>query len=228
MNEKFNKGKLMLIAIIPLMAIVILIAVLGNRVNVNHNTNITNIGDVKVEMTTKENNSSLEKLSASSNVPYAIGVKNAGENDAYVFMTITVPYDADTQRLAYFSNTAGITSEWKLVSVGIVDNKGISDVSNIKNKSDAHAAMSENTITYVYGYIGDNKDGTLKALAPDAKTSNIFDYVKLENGSSMASMTSDCEFITNIYAIQTTEYDNDAILINDGWAVVNKAIVNAK
>jgi hypothetical protein len=165
-------------------------------------------------MTAKEDNSSLDKLSASANFPYAIGVKNTGANEAYVFMTITVPYVSDAQTVAYFSNTAGITSEWKLVEVG-------TDVNSVKNNTDTYGIISGDTITYVYGYVGKNTDGTLKALASGDKTSYIFDYLKLENGSTMATMNAECFIKTNVYAVQTTEFDG-AVSVNDAWATINK------
>lgn len=209
-----KKGKLLLCALIPLIAAIGIFVIANGGTNLEYTNDIHTIGDVSVEMTAKEDNSSLEKLSASANVPYAIGVKNTGENDTYVFMTITVPYVSDTQTVSYFSNTAGLTSEWKLVNVG-------TDVSNVKNNTDANGIVSDNTITYVYGYVGRNTDGTLKALASGDKTSYIFDYLKLENGSTMGTMKTECFVKTNVYAIQTTELNADLTDINDIWNVVN-------
>lgn len=209
-----KKGKLLLCALIPLIAAIGIFVIANGGTNLEYTNDIHMIGDVSVEMTAKEDNSSLEKLSASANIPYAIGVKNTGENDTYVFMTITVPYVSDTQTVSYFSNTAGITSEWKLVNVG-------TDVSKVKNNTDDYGIISGDTITYVYGYVGDNADGALKALASGNKTSYIFDYVKLENGSTVATMNSECFMNTNVYAVQTTEFEG-AISVDDAWAAINK------
>jgi hypothetical protein len=212
-----KKGKLLLCALIPLIAAIGIFVIANGGTSLEYTNDIHTIGDVSVEMAAKEDNSSLDKLSASANVPYAIGVKNTGANEAYVFMTITVPYVSDAQTVAYFSNTAGITSEWKIVSVGT----NITDVSSVKNNAENYGIISGDTITYVYGYIGNNADGTLKALATGDKTSYVFDYLKLENGSTMATMNSECFIKTNVYAVQTTEFEG-AVSINDAWAIVNK------
>ena len=63
--------------------------------------------------------------------------------------------------------------------------------------------MNNKTITYVFGYVGDNGDGTLKALTPDNETEVLFDVMKLANVANTNIAGTNGLIVTKAYAIQT-------------------------
>ncbi len=233
-NKKGNK-KLLVLLILLLFIPVLTWGVVSTLSDVDINHDVYTIGNVEIKIVSNEVGS-LENLVPNATIPYEIAAKNIGINDAYVFMSITVPCEnvewtddngrphgeALTQMFSYYSNTAGITSEWKLVSVGSVNNSQILDVSYVQNNSDNYGVISDNSITFVYGYVGDNTDGSLKALAPDYETSSLIDYLKLANVSNPASMIG--EITTKLYGIQVTKLDGGLNEVDAVWDIVNDAV----
>ena len=215
------------------------------------------IGQIEVELVGDNNLYAVEDLTPRYEYEFTRSVKNIGINDAYVFMTVTIPYevaslhnadgntileDANIQLFKYgAAGVAGVASQWKLVDAGKYADLTLVDMasSNINEVSDTMGAIDEvgKTVTYVYAYVGDGD--TLKALAPDAETTALFDIMKFANVSD-TEITHNIEdtvgqIKTQVYAIQCenvleTEYmtGNNA----DGseqviavWDVLNNALV---
>jgi hypothetical protein len=183
---------------------------------------------------------------------------NTGINDAYVFMTVTIPvmdaYKSDDDGTnsggKYFMQCFApeeISSEWKLVDAGILGMNSIwsADMVDLEYAHDTHFVVNSSTdghdfasVTYIYGYVGDNADGSLKALAPGETTANLFSELKVANFSNYRSfidinghtvisegaIPSDGEVTTKLYAIQSNNIDGGISDVNGVWAVVNNAI----
>lgn len=239
-EKKDTKKKLFVALILFMLLFGVLWGVLGSLTDIDQNYDVYTIGNVEIKIVSNDGNSSLGNLLPNSTVPYGIAAKNVGINDAYVFMTITVPCENAiwtnengvsmeknlTQILSYYSNTAGITSEWKLVDVGCVGEDEILDVSHIQNNTADYGVVSGNTITFVYGYIGDNEDGALEALKPDYTTSSLIDYLKLANVNNPASLSG--EITTKLYGIQVTKLDGGLDEVDAVWDIINDAVVKER
>ncbi len=163
---------------------------------------------------------------------YERAAMNTGINDAYVFMSLTIPYemvgaadDDGTQigervRQLFIPGTIG--SEWKLVDVGHIGQYEIADNGQNNGEHDKYSAIAGNTITYIYGFIGDNADGALKALKSGETTSNLVDTMELTNLYSASKING--EVSTKLYAIQSNNVNGGLTDVNGVWAVINKAL----
>ena len=188
---------------------------------------------------------------------YERAATNTGINDAYVFMTVTIPV-IDTYQSAEDGSNAGttnyiqlfapeeISSEWKLVDTGLLEMSSIysADMFDLDYDHDTHFVINATddgdllAVTYIYGYIGDNADGSLKALASGETTANLFDELTVANFSNYRSfvdingfsvitegnLPSAGEVSTKLYAIQSNHVDGGINDVNGVWAVVNNAI----
>lgn len=221
---------LILLLFIPILAW----GAIGTLTDIDVNGDVYTVGNIEIQIVSSSG--SLENLVPNATVPYGIAAKNVGINDAYIFMSITVPCEnvewtddngklhseALTQIFSYYSNTDKLQNEWKLVSVGVIEDNQIRDVSYIQNNTAQYGSIFGDAITYVYGYVGDNADGSLKALAPDYETSNLIDYLKLANVSNPASMIG--EITTKLYGIQVTKLDGGIDEVDAVWDIVNDAV----
>ena len=164
---------------------------------------------------------------------YERAATNTGINDAYVFMSITIPYemigvadDDGTQlgeKVMQLFTPGTINSEWKLVDDGFIGEYAITTNGQAAGEHDTHSVIAGDTITYVYGYIGDNADGTLKALASGETTSNLVEEMKLTNLYNASKI--DGEVSTKLYAIQSNHVNGGLTDVNGVWAVINNALV---
>ena len=169
--------------------------------------------------------------------PYERAVKNTGINDAYVFMSITIPYEmvgvaeTDGTQLGEFvrqvlipgSIDGNIGSEWKLVDAGYIGEYEIEENGQYCGEHDTHSVAVGNTITYIYGYIGDNTDGALKALKSGETTSNLVDAMQLINFYRIDNIEG--KVSTRLYAIQSDNVNGGLSDVNGVWAVINTALV---
>ena len=187
---------------------------------------------------------------------YERAAMNTGINDAYVFMTVTIPVVETYQSADDGTNSSikdyiqlfapeAISSEWKLVDTGILGMSSIwsVDMVGIDYAHDTHCVFhaedgDPTAITYIYGYVGDNADGSLKALASGETTSNLFDELTVANFSNYRSFVdinghsiitkgdipTAGEVTTKLYAIQSENIDGGIADVNGVWAVVNNAI----
>ncbi len=167
---------------------------------------------------------------------YERAAMNTGINDAYMFMSLTIPYemvgvseDDGTQigervRQLFIPGVDGgyIGSEWKLVDVGYIGQYEIEDNGQYCGEHDQYSAVAGDTITYVYGYVGDNADGSLKALASGETTSNLVETMTLTNLYNVSNVEG--EISTNLYAIQSNYVNGGITDVNGVWAVINKAL----
>ena len=167
---------------------------------------------------------------------YERAATNTGINDAYVFMSLTIPYEmvgvSDTDgtqigertRQLFIPGVDGgyISSEWKLVDVGYIGQYEIEDNGQYCGEHDKYSAVVGDTITYVYGFIGDNADGSLKALKSGETTSNLVETMELTNLYHIDKI--DGEVSTKLYAIQSNNVNGGLTDVNGVWAVINKAI----
>ncbi len=199
------------------------------------------VGNVQAEIVA---NGDMEVANAGYLLPstfhtYERAATNTGINDAYVFMSITIPYDYFTaqsihgyydQWLAQIfvpctdDNTVGVNDEWKLVDAGYFGQyELVENYSQSAHEDRPYSAIIGNTITYVYGYVGDNTGGSLKALASGETTSNLLDKLYLINLSNITNVTG--EVSTKLYAIQSNNVNGGLTDVNGVWAVINTALV---
>ncbi len=164
---------------------------------------------------------------------YERAATNTGINDAYVFMSVTIPYEtvgvADDsgaqlgEKVMQLFTPGTINSEWKLVDDGFIGEYAIAANGQAAGEHDTHSVIAGDTITYVYGYIGDNADGALKALASGETTSNLLEELKLTNLYNASKI--DGEVSTKLYAIQSANVNGGLTDVNGVWAVINNALV---
>ena len=164
---------------------------------------------------------------------YERAASNTGINDAYVFMSVTIPYEtvgvaADDgsqlgEKVMQLFAPVEISSEWKLVDDGFIGEYAIADNGQAAGEHAAYSVIADDTITYVYGYIGDNADGALKAIASGETTSNLVDEMKLTNLYNASKITG--EISTKLYAIQSNHVNGGLTDVNGVWAVINNALV---
>jgi hypothetical protein len=241
MENKKNKKKNFILAIALLLFLfALLFSVLGNFTHVDPNYDVYTIGNVEVKITSNSGSSDLGNLLPNASIPYSLAAKNIGINDAYVFMSIIIPCEEVvwtnddgmvceknmTQIFSYHSKLMEKNSEWKLVDVGFIGDENIHDVSYIQNNTEQYGIVSGDKIIYVYGYVGDNTDGSLEALAPDYETSNLMDFLKLANISNPVSLSG--EITTKLYAIQVTKLDGGLDEVDAVWDIVNDTVINHK
>lgn len=163
---------------------------------------------------------------------YERAAVNTGINDAYVFMSITIPYEtvgfADTngnhlgEQVRQLLLPGTIGSEWKLVTTGHIGQYEIRENGMLCGEHDNFSVIADNTITYVYGYVGDNTDSSLKAVASGETTSNLVNFMTLTNLYSAEHING--EVSTNLYAIQSANINGGLTDVNSVWAVINTAI----
>ena len=193
------------------------------------------VGNVQAEIVA---NGDMEVANAGYLLPgtthvYERAATNTGINDAYVFMSITIPYetvgvaDDDGTQLGEFVRQVFVPgyigAEWKLVDEGFIGEYEIEANGQYCGEHDTHSVALGNTITYVYGYIGDNADGSLKALASGETTANLVETMKLTNLYNIANV--DGEVSTKLYAIQSNHVNGGLTDVNGVWAVINTALV---
>ena len=167
---------------------------------------------------------------------YQRAVKNTGINDAYVFLSLTIPYEmvgvsdedgtqiGERTRQLFTPGVEGgyIGAEWKLVDVGFIGEYEIEDNGQYCGEHDKYSAVVGDTITYVYGFIGDNTDGSLKVLKSGEQTSNLVETMKLTNLYSIDKI--DGEISTKLYAIQDAYVNGGISDVNGVWAVINSVL----
>lgn len=147
-------------------------------------------------------------------------VTNTGDNDVYVFQTVTIPYEnietaagdgkkiaaADTQLFSYgYDGTAGVKTDWTLVKTGKVGDLTIADTTSIAGATESFGAIdtANKTITYVFAYTG-GSGNNMKALPSGSTTSSPFDFVKFVNATEATTFDGkQLDVICGSYAIQT-------------------------
>ncbi len=171
---------------------------------------------------------------------YERAAMNTGINDAYVFMSITIPYemigvaDSDGTQLGektmqiFIPGSADgyVSSEWKLVDSGFIGEYEIEENEQLNGEHEQYSTVVGNTITYVYGYIGDNADGSLKALASGETTANLVETMELTNLYRADNING--EVSTKLYAIQSANVNGGLTDVNGVWAVINHALVGTE
>ena len=161
------------------------------------------IGQVEIALNSTED-FQVEKLTPLEEYTFQRNITNTGINDAYVFMTVTIPYTQwviDNNLDGTIANNwitgeyeqffsygteageAGVNEGWQLVEVGRFNSNEIKEIDEFKMafRTGDYAAIGGSGITYVYAYVGDNTDNTLEILSPDETTPNLFDIMKFNN-----------------------------------------------
>ena len=233
-NKTFKRS----IAIVLCLAILAAIGIGAYLTDSDVKKDVYTVGNVQAEIVS---NGDMELDNVGALLPgtvhvYERAATNTGINDAYVFMSLTIPYEmvgvSDTDgtqigervRQLFIPGHADgfIGSEWKLVDVGYIGQYEIEDNGQYCGEHDQYSAVVGDTITYVYGFIGDNADGSLKALASGETTSNLVETMQLTNLYNASKITG--EVSTKLYAIQSGNVNGGLTDVNGVWAVINKAI----
>ena len=249
MQKNFKK------VIAVLLALALIITTLGAGIaayftGTDKKSDTYTIGEIDVEIVGDDDLYSVEKLTPNYEYEFARAVHNTGINDAYVFMAVTVPYrnifihDLDgvhegavalTPLFTYGTEgVAGVNSNWSPVTAGKFGDYDLENVDGIiRNHSGEIAAVRVNqTITYIYAYVGDGD--TLARLAPDAVTPALFDTMKFVNASDTVAdfnvENTVGQIKTQVFAIQcdnvldmTGNNTDGSEAINAVWDVLNNA-----
>ena len=148
-------------------------------------------------------------------------ITNVGINDAYVFMEVVVPYASVVT--ATDNGTKNPVADTELFTFDVNDN-WVQVGESVKDED-------TKTVTYLYAYGAIDE---MTALAKDATTTTLFDYVKFANVVDGQGLEGTIQNVTvKAYAVQTTNI-NDGKSVLDGnngdgkvtpadvWAVVSK------
>ena len=213
------------------------------------------IGKIEIALNGSDDLNKVEDLVPWDEYSFVRNVENTGINDAFVFMSVTIPYDTanlhdadgntiyedeDIQLFRYGTDgNAGVASQWKLVDAGKFADLDIQDMSatGIIEASDTHGVVDADdmSVTYVYGYVGDNADGSLKPLAAGEITEDICDTMKFANVTDWNMEEKEGIILTRAYGIQTLNVletnpltgDNSdgSVDVNAVWSVINNSRV---
>ena len=132
---------------------------------------------------------------------------NDGVNDAFVFLTVEIPYA--NVKTAELDGTVKAAADTQLFTFGHDGQEGVNDswvevpsarVTTYNEAGNADSGIK--SVKYVYAYAAD--ENTLTALAKGETTDNLFDYVKFCNAvedQGLETTAKDIEI--KAYAIQT-------------------------
>lgn len=165
-------------------------------------TNVFEVGNVDIELSEP----SWEKpigIVPNQAIPKDPIVVNTGVNDAYVYMTVDVPYILDgEQQVELFDYN--IDSNWTEI--------------------DAVVNGNCNVMKHTYAYVSDNDTATLEVLSKNQRTSALFNEVVFANLSSSQGLEGlSLDMVINAYAIQTNDMDNNAMNV---WNVIKNEYIN--
>ncbi len=235
MTTKTNKNLKKFVALGLGLSLLASIGIGAYLTDTDTKSDVYTVGNVQAEIIA---NGDMEVANAGYLLPgtthvYERAASNVGINDAYIFMSVTIPYetigvadDNGTQlgeKVMQLFTPGTINSEWKLVDDGFIGEYAITANGQAAGEHDTHSVIAGDTITYVYGYVGDNADGALKALASGETTSNLLEELKLTNLYNASKI--DGEVSTKLYAIQSNHVNGGLTDVNGVWAVINKALV---
>ena len=236
--KKMSKTMKRSISLVLVLAILASVGIGAYLTSTDSKQDVYTVGNVQAEIVA---NGDMEVDNVGYLLPntvhtYERAAMNTGINDAYVFMSLTIPYEmvgvseedgtqiGERVRQLFIPGSADgyIGAEWKLVDVGYIGQYEIEANGQYCGEHDNYSAVVGDTITYVYGYIGDNADGSLKALKSGETTSNLVDTMELTNIYHIDKI--DGEIATKLYAIQSDNVNGGLSDVNGVWAVINKAI----
>lgn len=147
-------------------------------------------------------------------IPKDPQVLNDGINDAFVFVTVDVPYQnvtttdeegnklqpTDTELFSY-----DVKDGWVQVGEPDIDTEN-------------------NIIKYVYAY---SKDGELTPLKPEDTTTTIFDFIQFEDVIEDEGLEdTKLDVVVKAYGIQTDNIDGGKTSPEDVWPIVDKSEIN--
>lgn len=148
-------------------------------------------------------------------------ITNVGINDAYVFMEVVVPYASVVT--ATDNGTKNPVADTELFTFDVNDN-WVQVGESVKDED-------TKTVTYLYAYGAIDE---MTALAKDATTTTLFDYVKFANVVDGQGLEGTIQNVTvKAYAVQTTNINDGKSALDgnngdgkvtpaDVWAVVSK------
>ena len=238
MKTKTNKNLKKVVAIGLGLSLLASIGIGAYLTDTDTKSDVYTVGNVQAEIIT---NGDMELDNVGALLPgtvhtYERAASNTGINDAYVFMSVTIPYEtvgvaADDgsqlgEKVMQLFAPVEISSEWKLVDDGFIGEYAIAANGQAAGEHDAYSVIAGDTITYVYGYVGDNADGALKALASGETTSNLVEEMKLTNLYNASKITG--EISTKLYAIQSNHVNGGLTDVNGVWAVINNALIGGQ
>lgn len=149
-------------------------------------------------------------------------ILNTGNNDAYVFLEVSVPYA--TVKTANADGTVKARQKTQLFNYEL--NKGWVLVGNVLDSGNGTAEAG--TYTYVYAYTGilnGNSKTDMLALQPNQSTPTLFDEITFINAVEDEGLEEKVyDVVVNAYGIQTENIvDVDGSVPSAVWAVVQNA-----
>ena len=168
------------------------------------------VGDISLELHEPEwNENNGKNLVPCQTVKKDPEVLNDGVNDAFVFMSVDVPY-ADI-RTANEDGTLNSAADTELFTYEI--NEGWKEIASEK---------ADGIVEHVYAYTGDGSD--MKKLKPGEKTPSLFDSVTFANvveGEIDSNAALDID--VRSYGIQAENIGNSSVPEHI-WSVLNNSI----
>ncbi len=234
MKRKFDQKCKVIMSLCLILAILTVIGIGAYLTDTEVKSDVYTVGNVQAEIVS---NGDMKLDNVGALLPgtvhvYERAATNTGINDAYVFMSLTIPYEMVGaanedgshigERIRQLFIPGSIGSEWKLVDVGFFSEYEIEENGQYCGEHDTHSVVVGDTITYIYGFIGDNTDGSLKILASGETTSNLIETMQLTNLYNISKVEG--EISTSLYAIQSTYVNGGITDVNGVWAVINKAL----
>ena len=184
-------------------------------------TNTMTVGRISIDLQ-EPNWEPEEDITPGQDIEKDPQVKNDGENDAYIFLKVSVPYANVT--VANENGTKGAKADTELFSYDV--NEGWVEVgAAVKNED-------EGTMEHLYAY---GSADAMTTVAKNETTPALFNYVRFANvieGEGLEGTTQD--IVIDAYGIQTLNV-NDGTDINgdnadgkvaptDVWAVLNNQL----
>ena len=161
-------------------------------------TNTFTVGKVEIDLQEPSWNPDIATaITPKEEFPKDPKVKNIGENDAFVFLEVVVPYANVVT--ANDDGTKNEAADIELFSYDV--NSGWAEVGEATKDADA------GTITHLYAY---GTGTVMTALAKDAATPTLFDYIKFANVVEDQALEGTTQnVVVNAYAIQTTNINDE-------------------
>lgn len=177
--------------------------------------NVFTIGEVEIDLTepdwTPEEHT---KITPNQTIKKDPTITNSGVNDAFVFLTVEVPYKniitSDVATGALNNNGQPVDTELFTYKL----NNGWVEIGTPVKSAD------KGTVTHLYAY---GTASTMTALAPAAEATELFSTVTFVNAIEDQGLENQTVHIPiTAYAIQTTDLTDSDVTTPDGvWSLVS-------
>lgn len=212
MNTKKKKQNKLLLLLL-LICVIAVAGISAYFTATDTKTNVFEVGKVSIDLQEPSWNGEIP-TTPNQTVPKDPQILNDGKSDAYVYLTVDVPYANVVT--AGLDGTKNTQADNELFNYTV--NEGWVEVGT------AEKVESESVYRHVYAYASNS--ATLSVLNPNATTAALFNEIKFANVVEAQGLElTDLDVVVNAYGIQT-EIVGDNITPDYVWKViVNQAVV---